>query len=620
MAAKDFAIGFVLGGTVSSSFRSSFDTGKKNIAELGRRIKELNDTKLKLKSENMTSDAMIKLKAVRREIVSLKKEAIVKLRIDGLKNELADQKGSLVALGATGYSLFKPVSARADVEQSQGQLASLGVSEKGIARVTRAAEEYVKRYAGTSVPEFIAASYDLKSGIASLSDEGIAGFATLSAKTASATKSSVGTMNKVISLGFGIFRSQFKSDNDFLIKFTAASARAVQAFKTDGDDLALGLANVGASAASMGVKLEEQLAILGVAKKSYNSMSEAGTGYRAFLSNVGAAQKDLGLTFVDSNGHMLPMVQILEKIKNKFGDLSKLKNSDQLKQAFGSDEAVKFIRGLVNEQDYLIQSQKDINKEMLSGTALVEDMSAKMQRGQGFTIMSQRLSVLSSKIGLALTPAASLGARVIGKLASGLSWFIDTFPTVSSVIGTGVITFFSLAAALKAVTIGQLLFSLAGATLRLGMLKSITFTKLWTGAQWLLNAAMSANPIAKVITLIGIVVGLGVTLYNKWKPFRDLWNDIFGSSSKKNTNLSNRSKAQQSSNVGSSGGRRPIQSIPSGVARGGSSTTNTTHITIEKPSVRSDADIEAIANSVDKKLRQKQRDTQDRSYGSGGRR
>ncbi|WP_273016675.1 phage tail tape measure protein [Leeuwenhoekiella blandensis] len=44
-------------------------------------------------------------------------------------------------------------------------------------------------------------------------------------------------------------------------------------------------------------------------------------------------------------------------------------------------------------------------------------------------------------------------------------------------------------------------------------------TKLWAGAQWLLNAAMTANPIGIVITAIGLLIGLVtviITKYDSW--------------------------------------------------------------------------------------------------------
>lgn len=614
MAMKELTLGIVLGAVVSSSFRSSFDTSKKSISQLQTRLRDLNAQHIKLKSENMTTEAMAKMKSLRREIADLKKEAIVKLRLDGIKESLYEQKEGLLAIGASAYGLAQPLQARAEVEKSQGQLASLNVSETGIYNVTKAAEQYVKKYAGTTVPEFIAASYDLKSGIATLTDESLAKFATLSAKTASATKASTATMNKVVALGHGIFRSQFQSDEEFITKFTAASARAVQAFRTDGEDLALGLSNVGASAASMGVKLEEQLAILGVAKSSFNSMAEAGTGYRAFLSNVGEAQKDLGLKFVDANGHMLPMVKILEKIKNKYGDLSKLENSDDLKKAFGSDEAVKFIKGLIDRQDELVQSQKDINKEMGSGTKLVDEMAESMQRGQGFTLMSQNIGILSSKIGLVFMPAATLAAKAIGGLANGLGWFIDTFPRVSSVLGGVVMAFFGFAAAMKIATLAQLLFKFGAVSLRGVMLKNIVFTKLWAGAQWLLNAAMSANPIGIVIKAAAGLVALGVTLYNTWKPFRDLWDSIFGGSDKKNTNLSNRPKQVQSTSAGSSQGRK-IASVPSGGAKGGA--TQNIHNQQQYQIEIKSTDPKAAADEVMRRVKQEERRKQDLSYSGG---
>ena len=45
------------------------------------------------------------------------------------------------------------------------------------------------------------------------------------------------------------------------------------------------------------------------------SGSEAGTKYKAFLAGVGQAQKELGLKFTDGQGRMLPVLQILDKLK-----------------------------------------------------------------------------------------------------------------------------------------------------------------------------------------------------------------------------------------------------------------------------------------------------------------
>ena len=48
-------------------------------------------------------------------------------------------------------------------------------------------------------------------------------------------------------------------------------------------------------------------------------------------------------------------------------------------------------------------------------------------------------------------------------------------------------------------------------------------TKLVTAAQWLLNAAMSANPIALVVIAIAALVAAFVVLWNKSEAFRNFW-------------------------------------------------------------------------------------------------
>lgn len=53
-----------------------------------------------------------------------------------------------------------------------------------------------------------------------------------------------------------------------------------------------------------------------------------------------------------------------------------------------------------------------------------------------------------------------------------------------------------------------------------GMLTASAVTKLWTGAQVMLNAAMTANPIGIIIVAIGALVAAVVYCYNKFSVFR----------------------------------------------------------------------------------------------------
>ncbi|WP_320055621.1 phage tail tape measure protein [Desulfuromonas thiophila] len=53
---------------------------------------------------------------------------------------------------------------------------------------------------------------------------------------------------------------------------------------------------------------------------------------------------------------------------------------------------------------------------------------------------------------------------------------------------------------------------------------SVIWQKAATAAQWLWNAALTANPIGLIITGAAALIGLGVALYQKWEPFRNLVN------------------------------------------------------------------------------------------------
>lgn len=70
---------------------------------------------------------------------------------------------------------------------------------------------------------------------------------------------------------------------------------------------------------------------------------------------------------------------------------------------------------------------------------------------------------------------------------------------------------------------------------KLAIAKSVTLAAsaaqwLMTTAQWALNVAMNANPIGLVITLMGLLVGAGILLYQNWDivstKFHDIWVSI----------------------------------------------------------------------------------------------
>ncbi|SPT67106.1 phage tail length determinator [Aeromonas salmonicida] len=65
--------------------------------------------------------------------------------------------------------------------------------------------------------------------------------------------------------------------------------------------------------------MDEQFAVLGHLQATMGG-GEAGTKFKSFLSGIGSAQKALGLQFTDSAGNMLPVLDVLDKLKPLWRD------------------------------------------------------------------------------------------------------------------------------------------------------------------------------------------------------------------------------------------------------------------------------------------------------------
>lgn len=134
--------------------------------------------------------------------------------------------------------------------------------------------------------------------------------------------------------------------------FSAGIATAVKNYKTSGSEMASAISALGATATNNNVPLEEQLAILGQLQTTMSG-SEAATKYKSFLNQATKAGEALGLQLTDDNNRLLSTPEILEKLKGKYGETIDAVEKKELKDAFGTDEAVAMIDLLYNNVDSL---------------------------------------------------------------------------------------------------------------------------------------------------------------------------------------------------------------------------------------------------------------------------
>ena len=340
--------------------------------------------------------------------------------------------GGMVKTGAVmtelGSSIagaaLAPVEATFETRRALGELASLGV--KDLEAVEDAARSFSDQWAGTSKADFISASYDIKSGIASLTDEGVADFTTLAALTGKATKSTVGEMTSLFATGYGIYKGFYDdlTDLEFGEMFSAGISKSDQQFKTTGSEMAAAIESLGASATNAKVPLEEQLSVLGMLQATMSG-SEAGTKYAAFIQSAAKGGEELGLAFVDANNQIKSLPEILDLLRGKYGDTIDAIEKQEIATAFGTDEAVDLIDLLYSKTGELQDNVLSLYDAMGQGTAVASEMASAMNETEPekFERLQQQLHNVAEAAGSTLLPVVNdLMEGAAGVIQKGAEW------------------------------------------------------------------------------------------------------------------------------------------------------------------------------------------------------
>lgn len=422
-----------------------------------------------------------------------------------------------------------PVEATFETRRAIGELASLGVRDLGA--VEDAARSFSDQWAGTTKADFISAAYDIKSGIASLSDEGVAEFTSLAALTAKATKSTAGEMTSLFATGYGIYKSYYDdlSDLEFGKIFSAGIAESVRAFKTSGSGMAQAIQTLGASATTAQVPLEEQLSVLGMLQATMGG-SEAGTKYKAFLRSAAKGGEALGLSFLDANNQLLSMPEILDILRDKFGETMDAAEKMELQKAFGDTEAVALIDLMYSKVGDLEGNILSLYDAMGQGTGVTQKMASAIQETEPerYERLRQQIHNVTESIGNSLLPtindAMAKGSEVLTKagtwiennqeLVRAIMLVVLTLGGFLAVAGT-VITVVSGVGLIITRTISGFKLLKAGFLLAKGALTPLI------ASVWSFTAALLANPVTWIVIGIVALIAALVLLYNKCEWFRD---------------------------------------------------------------------------------------------------
>ncbi|HCE3657033.1 TPA: phage tail tape measure protein [Vibrio parahaemolyticus] len=432
---------------------------------------------------------------------------------DGTHTMVAGAAG----VAGAGFALQSALMPAIEMDRALGEVKSLGVADEQLKMLSTTAMEFATEY-GKSAVEFVSASYDIQSAIAGLAGNELSEFTKASGVLAAATKADTATITNYVGTMYGIFQNTANQMGkaDWVNMLGGQTAKAVQMFKTTGDQMSAAFTSVGAAATSVGVGMTEQMAILGTLQSTMSG-SEAGTKYRAFLAGAAKAQDALNMSFTDSQGQLLPIVDILEQIKGRYGDTVSVAEAAELSKAFGTQEATAMIQLLMQNTDGLATSIDALGQ--VKGLDVAEQMAGAMT--DQWERLEQGLFSVRAAFGAALLPAL---LPIVGALADGASVLIEwtqLFPNITKWIGYAGITLLSFVAIngllTMAVGIGKqamasYILVTKGYGLAVAGVNSIL--KAFKVAMLAANIAMMANPIGLVVgAVVAAIAAVGALIY-----------------------------------------------------------------------------------------------------------
>ncbi len=420
-----------------------------------------------------------------------------------------------------------------EVNRALGDVRSLGGAENALDALNQKSLEFSIQY-GENAQEFVASAYKIEGAIKGLAGSQLATFTNTSSVLAKATKSDKDVMGEYIGTMYNLQKQHADAmgKNEWVEKLGGQTALAVQLFRTSGEQMKDAFKESGAIATAAGIDLAEQMAVIGSLSSTMEG-GDAGGRYKAFFENITNASEKLGMKFADTNGKVLPMADILEKLQKKFGDLRGAAANAKIVEAFGG-EGAQVIGALASDTERFKNGLDQLGK--VRGLEQAEKMAeAMVDPWQQFGAAVQALRIA---FGQALIPILQpLWARLV-EIGKTLVRWTKLFPNITRVVGIATLTVLAITAALSALTIivglskmtwlglnvvwtlltwtgwkSIAMFFKHTVVLSIFMLRLIAMvtwmgivkvaTLAWQGAIWLVNAALAANPVGLVIA--GIV-------------------------------------------------------------------------------------------------------------------
>ncbi len=457
------------------------------------------------KQRSFRQELKLTTEAIRRQHKAMNMQKSIKMAAAGVVVGMGAAKAKAAIGGA--------VSSIRGEQAALGDLATLGIKDFDLLK-SKARE--MQNAWGVTSSSFLKATYDIKSGIAGISDEGAGAITEAAAITAAATKGNVESMTSLFSMGYNKYKNQFTdmNDGDFSNMMASSLSKSVQMFMTEASKMQDALNSIGTSSMAM----HEQLAVVGMLQSKGLQGGESGTAFRAFEANAMAAQQRLAkkgkkVDFINTDGTLKSVQEIMLELENLYGKqgFSKAEVKQELKEAFGTEEAVKLLGALWGENEELVKNIQEVAK---GGQSHLDMAKAKLDTDAFTSINQYKNSMLTLKqtMGDALLPAISSLAVAITPLIQNFTTFLENNQGLAAAIGAVTIGLTGIAGVAAPILIAMPAMSHA----LLGVKMAMAAVRI---ASLSAAKALLANPIILIAAGLAAAAYLIYKNWDKLKPF-----------------------------------------------------------------------------------------------------
>jgi Flp pilus assembly pilin Flp len=226
------------------------------------------------------------------------------------------------------------------------------------------------------------------------------------------------------------------------------------------------------------------------------------------------AIKALGVDVFDASGSVRDMNKLFPEMVKRLQSIENITDRNALaQQIFG--KSMKDLAPVLG----MTAGQFDAAKQEAHDMGLVMSKDA-LNSANDFRVSMEKLGAQATAVGrnIAVKFIPILQDVVLplirDKIAPALMLFADKI--------AGVITWFSnLSPIIQDTIAGMVIFAVAIGPILIGVGKAITMVKTLVTTIKLLSAAMIANPIGLIITLIALLVTAGIVLYRNWDTVKE---------------------------------------------------------------------------------------------------